>query len=411
MKSLKMPYSAIVAGIMTCTLMLAGPTASIAQGELATVISVNDRVITQFELADRRRLLALFNTAGDIDRIAREGLIEDRLKQQEMDRFNRNLSEQELQQALEDFAGRANLTVPEFSQILTANNVAVPSFVAYVSVGVLWRDFVRARFSREVTVTNSDVERALSRQGAGSTQLEVLLSEIIIPAPPERAARVQEVAAEISRLRSFSEFESAARQVSALPSRENGGRLDWLPVDNYPPQLRQLLLDLRPGEVTEPIDIPNGVALFQKRGQREANRTDLAPVSLEYAAYYMPGGRSDAALRTAEELTDQVDTCDDLYGIARNQPQEVLDRLTQTPAEISGDIALELARLDSGEVSYNLTSNNGETLVFLMLCARNYAGQGTTDRELISNQIRSQRLSALSDALVADLRAAADIRP
>ncbi|MFT7107726.1 MAG: peptidyl-prolyl cis-trans isomerase SurA [Yoonia sp.] len=411
MKSLKMRYSAIVAGIMACTLMLAGPTASIAQGELATVISVNDRVITQFELAERRRLLALFNTPGDIDKIVREGLIEDRLKQQEMDRFNRSLSEQELQQALEDFAGRANLTVPEFAQILTANNVAVSSFIGYVSVGVLWRDFVGARFNREVTVTNSDIERALSRQGAGSAQLEVLLSEIIIAAPPERAARVQEVAAEISQLRSFSEFENAARQVSALPSRENGGRLDWLPIDNYPPQLRQLLLDLRPGEVTEPIDIPNGVALFQKRGQREANRTDLAPVSLEYAAYYMPDGRSDAALRAATDLSYQVDTCDDLYGIARNQPQEVLDRVTQSPSEISGDIALELARLDAGEISYNLTRNNGETLVFLMLCARNYEGEGTTDRESIRNQIRSQRLGALSDALVADLRAAADIRP
>ena len=153
------------------------------------------------------------------------------------------------------------------------------------------------------------------------------------------------------------------------------------------------------------------MALFQKRGQREANRTDTAPISLEYAAYYLPGGQSDAALRAAAELTTQVDTCDDLYGIARNQPPEVLDRLTQAPSEISGDIALELARLDAGEVSYNLTRNNGETLVFLMLCARNYVGEGTTDRELIRNQIRSQRLSALSDALIADLRAAADIRP
>ena len=411
MKSLKMRYSAIIAGIMACSLMLTGPSASVAQGQLATVISVNDRVITQFELADRRRLLSLFNTPGDIDKIAREGLIEDRLKQQEMERFNRGLTEQELQQALEDFAGRANLTVPEFFQILNANNVAVPSFVAYVSVGVLWRDFVRARFNREVTVTNSDIERALARQGSGSTQLEVLLSEIIIAAPPERAARVKEVAFEISRLRSFSEFESAARQVSALQSRENGGRLGWLPINNYPPQLRQILLELSPGEVTDPIDIPNGVALFQKRGQREANRTDTAPISLEYAAYYLPGGQSDAALRAAAELTTQVDTCDDLYGIARNQPPEVLDRLTQAPSEISGDIALELARLDAGEVSYNLTRNNGETLVFLMLCARNYVGEGTTDRELIRNQIRSQRLSALSDALIADLRAAADIRP
>ena len=410
MKSLKMRLGTIGAVVLSCAVML-GATNVAAQGQLATAITVDSRVVTQFEIDDRKRLLEIFNTAGDTDRIAREGLIEDRLKQQEMARFNRSLSEAELQQALEEFVGRANLTLPEFGQVLAARNVAPRTFIDYVSVGVMWRDFIRARFNREITITDVDIERALAQQGATSTQLEVLLSEIIIAAPPERAAQVQEVAGRISRLRSFSEFENAARQVSALPSRDNGGRLGWLPIDNYPPQIRQLLLELRPGEVTEPIDIPNGVALFQMRGQREAQRAALAPLSIEYAAYYIPGGRSEGALRAAADISNQVDTCDDLYGVARNQPAEVLDRLTLAPEEISDDIALELARLDSGEVSYNLTRSNGETLVFLMLCARNNAGAGTSDRELIRNQIRSQRLNALAAALVADLRASADIRP
>ncbi len=410
MTSLKMRLSAIGAVVLSCVVSI-GATNAVAQGRLAAAITVDDRVVTQFEIDDRKRLLDVFNTPGDIDRVAREGLIEDRLKQQEMARFNRTLSEAELQRSLEEFVGRANLTLPEFDQVLTARNIDPLTFIDYVSVGVMWRDFVRARFNRQITITDVDIDRALARQGATSTRLEVLLSEIIIPAPPERAAQVQEVAGRIARLRSFSEFENAARQVSALPSRDNGGRLGWLPIDNSPPQLRQVLLELRPGEVTEPIDIPNGVALFQKRGQREAQRAAQAPLSIEYAAYYIAGGRTDAALRTAADIRNQVDTCDDLYGVARNQPSEVLDRVTLAPADISNDVALELARLDSGEVSYNLTRNDGETLVFLMLCARNNAGAGTSDRELIRNQIRSQRLASLASALIADLRSSADIRP
>jgi peptidyl-prolyl cis-trans isomerase SurA len=239
----------------------------------------------------------------------------------------------------------------------------------------------------------------------------VLLTEIIIAAPPDRAARARQAADQITRLRTFAEFESAARQVSALPSRENGGRLDWLPIENYPPQLRQLLLDLDTGEVTEPIEIPNGIALFQKRGQREARRPVQAPVSIDYAAYYIPGGHAEDGRRLAAQVSDQVDTCDDLYGVARNQPQEALDRLTVAPSEISQDIALELARLDPGEISTNLTRNNGQTLVFLMLCARNYVESDTTDRDAIRRQLRSQRLAALAEALLEDLRASAVIRP
>lgn len=378
---------------------------------MTPVITVNERAITQFELSERRRLLEFFNTAGDLDRIAREQLIEDRLKEQELDRFNRDISEQELQAALQEFAGRGGLSLSEFVNALQQNNIQVRTFVEYVSTGSRWRDFIRARFNREVTVSESDVERALARAGSATTQIEVLLSEIIIPAPPERAARVREVAGQIAQLRTFSEFENAARQVSALPSRENGGRLGWLPIENYPPQLQQVLLDLRPGEVTEPIDISDGVALFQKRGQREAPRPARAPASLEYATYFIPGGQSEAAQRTAADVRNQVDTCDDLYGVAQDQPAEVLQRVTLPPADIPSDVALELARLDAGEVSYNLTRNNGQTLVFLMLCARNSIDTSQANRDAVRSQIRSQRLNALSEALLEDLRASAVIRP
>jgi peptidyl-prolyl cis-trans isomerase SurA len=381
----------------------------LAQGQLTPVITVNDQVVTRYELNQRMRLLELFRTPGDLNEVAREGLIEDRLKQQEMNRVGLQLNPGTLETAMNDFAGRANMTFPQFTNVLAQNNVDVETLRDFVAVGVAWRDYIRARYSREITVTDADVERALQAQGAQPTQIEVLLSEIIIAPPPDRQAQAAQAAREISQMRSFAAFEAAARQVSALPSRENGGRLGWLPISNYPPQLQQVLLDLAPGEVTEPIEIPNAIALFQKRGMREATRVVLAPVSIDYAAYYIPGGQSDAAQRTAADVANNVDTCDDLYGVARNQPTEVLDRLVVAPAEISSDVALELARLDPGEVSYNLTRDSGETLVFLMMCARNHAGSDGADSDAVRNQITSQRLAGLANALIADLRASAVI--
>ena len=387
------------------------PATSWAQGQLAAVITVNDRAITQYELTQRQLLLDAFNTPGNLAEEAREGLIEDRLKQQEMARFGLQIPPEALQAELEAFAGRANLSLPEFEAVLAGQGIAPETLRAYVETGALWRDFVRSRFSREVTVTDADVTRAINAASNAPTQIEVLLSEIIIVVTPQNEARAREVAGRIAQIRSFDEFSNAASQASALPSRENGGRIDWVPANNYPPQIAQLLLDLEIGEVTEPIDIPNGIAFFQKRGQREARRPVTAPASIDYAAYYIAGGQTAAARETARDVAAQADTCDDLYGIARNQPAEVLDRVILPPADIPGDIALELAQLDPGEVSTNLTANNGQTLVFLMLCSRNQVGADGINRDAIANQIRSQRLGALADALIADLRAQADIRP
>jgi peptidyl-prolyl cis-trans isomerase SurA len=380
-----------------------------AQNQFAPAITVNERVITRYELDQRARLLEVFGTPGDVRQAARDGLIEDRLKQQEIDRVGLTVPPEAIEAALEEFAGRADMNLAQFNQMLAQNGVDAATLRDFVSIGATWREYIRARYNREVNVTDADVERALGQQGRAQSEIEVLLNEIIIAAPPEMAERAGQAAEQISQMRSFADFEAAARQVSALASREQGGRLDWLPISNYPPQLQSVILDLENGEVTEPIVIPNGIALFQMRGRRESVRPTPPPASIDYAAYYIAGGRSDAALRTARDVAINVDTCDDLYGIARNQPPEVLDRRDLPPAQIPDDIALELARLDPNEVSTNLTRDNGQTLVFLMLCQRKSAGAAEADPEAVRNQIRGERLATLADALVEDLRAQAVI--
>ncbi|WP_019953756.1 peptidylprolyl isomerase [Yoonia vestfoldensis] len=401
-------FSTITA-LLTLALTLGHAGTVAAQNQFAPAITVNERVITQYELNQRIRLLEVFGTPGDLRQASREALIEDRLKQQEIDRVGLTVPPEALEAALEEFAGRADMNLAQFNQMLAQNGVDAVTLRDFVSIGVTWREYVRARFNREVTVTDADVARALGQQGSARSEIEVLLNEIIIAAPPEMAQRAGQAATQISQMRSFADFEAAARQVSALPSREQGGRLDWLPISNYPPQLQSVILDLKNGEVTEPIMIPNGIALFQMRGRREAVRPAPPPASIDYAAYYIAGGRSDAALQTARDVANNVDTCDDLYGIARNQPADVLDRQDLPPGQIPEDIALELARLDPNEVSTNLTRDNGQTLVFLMLCQRNAQGAADANPETVRNQIRGQRLATLADALVEDLRAQAVI--
>jgi peptidyl-prolyl cis-trans isomerase SurA len=380
-----------------------------AQGLFSPVVSVNDAAVTAWELDQRVRLLEAFGTRGDLGEIALEQLIEDRLKTAILDRAGLRLSDEGVEAALRDFATRTNMTLEQFQSSLAQNGIAEETLRDYVVMGVSWRDFIRARFRDSVDISEADVSAAIDRQAGSGSEIEVLLSEIIIPAPPPRAAEARATAERISRLTSTAAFSAEARSVSALPSRDNGGRLDWVPVDNFPAPLRPVILALATGEVTAPIEIPNGIALFQLRGIREVTRTAEPPAVLEYAAYYISGGRSEAGLQTAEAVRNRVDTCDDLYGVAQDQPPEVLERDTLPLSEIPQDVALELAKLDRGEVSTALTRANGQTLVFLMLCDRIPAGAEGIDRESIRNQLVSQQLAGFADALLADERAAATL--
>ncbi len=388
------------------TILLALPAAIASAQNFSPAITVDDKVVTVFELEQRRKLLELFRTPGDLTKLAREQLIDDRLKQIALDRAGLSITPEALANEVDAFAARANLSTDQFTTILAQNGVAFETLQEFVRMGVSWRDYIRSRYGNAVNITAADIDRALGQSGTGADGIEVLLSEIILPAPPQRAAQANALASQISQTTSQAQFSSFARQYSALPSRNNGGRLGWLPISNYPPQLQSLILGLSPGEVTAPIGITNGVALFQMRGVREVASAPKPPTSIEYAAYYIPGAGTEAGRAAAARLALDVDVCDDLYGAARGQSPEVLERNARAPSEIPQDIAIELARLDRGEVSYNVT--RGDNIVFLMLCNR-VTGDGGGDRDAVANRLRSQRLSGYADALLEDLRAAAQI--
>ena len=378
-----------------------------AQNMFAPVVKVNDSVVTAYELEQRIRMMTLLRAPGNIQELAREQLIDDRLRMQAARIAGVNPTPEEVLDGMTEFASRANLTREEFTQALEANGVAEQTFRDFVRAGLSWRLLVQERFAGRVNLSEAEIDRALGASGGSSVR--VLLSELIMPAPPRQAEAVNERAQRISQITSEAAFSAEARRYSATATRRNGGRLPWQNLEDLPPTLRSIVLGLAPGEVSAPIPLPNAVALFQLRDIEETGFTAPTYAAIEYAAYYMPAGRSDATLAQARVLAQKVDRCDDLYGVAKGQPPEVLDRQALPPSEIPTDIAFELSKLDPGEVSTALTRANGQNLMFLMLCGRTTEINDDFDRDQFALGLRNQRLASLAASYLSQLRADARI--
>lgn len=378
-----------------------------AQNMFAPVVKVNDSVVTAYELEQRIRMMTLLRAPGNIQELAREQLIDDRLRMQAARIAGVNPTPEEVLDGMTEFASRANLTREEFTQALEANGVAEQTFRDFVRAGLSWRLLVQERFAGRVNLSEAEIDRALGASGGSSVR--VLLSELIMPAPPPQAEAVNERAQRISQITSEAAFSAEARRYSATATRRNGGRLPWQNLEGLPPTLRSIVLGLAPGEVSAPIPLPNAVALFQLRDIEETGFTAPTYAAIEYAAYYMPGGRSDATLAQARVLAQKVDRCDDLYGVAKGQPPEVLDRQALPPSDIPTDIAFELSKLDPGEVSTALTRANGQNLMFLMLCGRTTEINDDFDRDQFALGLRNQRLASLAASYLSQLRADARI--
>lgn len=414
--------------IAALLMLIATPLA--AQNMFAPVAEVGDRVVTAWELEQRVAFNRVLGVPGDVEATSLEQLVEDRLRLIASEQAGIRPTEDEIGEGMAEFAARADLTTDEFIATIAEAGVAEETFRDFVRAGLGFRQLVRGRFGRQVDVTEADVDRALARVRPPG-RVEASLSEIILPAnTPENRAQALAIVDEIGRSRSIEEFAAIARQVSFAATRDDGGRLDSLPLDRLPPPVREQLDALEVGGITEPIEIPDAIVLFQLRGIREVVGTPEAPDVIDYAVLYLAGGRSPETLAEAAGIAAGVDTCDDLYGVARGLPPEQLERGPRPLSQIPADVAAQLALLDRNEVSVALTRSGGETLAFLMLCERDPApeedeaplglglaeeedevaeaeeeGAARPSRSQVRSRLRASRLAAYAELYLAELRA------
>lgn len=389
--------------------LLAAGTGAQAQNAFSAAVIVDDSVVTYYEVDQRVRLLEAFGTAGDLRLIAREQLIDERLQMAELRRNGIVMTDEIVEEAIEDFAGRTGQTLAQLRGAMAAAGIDEATVRDFVVAQAGWNELVRFVYGPRARVTEDDVDRALA-SGSAATGLELLVSELIIARPAFRAAEIDAVAERISQMTSFDEFADEARRLSVLPSAENGGRLGWQAVSAFPQQLRPLLLALDVGQVTEPIFVAEGeaVALFQLRGLREAVAETGPAAAIEFATYVLSGDRAAAELGA---LSARVDTCDDLYGELRGVSDSVFQRQTLPTEAIPTDIAILLTALDANEVAISPAGVvDGESVWrFVMLCGRAEALGEDIDRDAVRRSLFGERLQGYSDAFLADLRAAATI--
>lgn len=374
------------------------------------VIMVNDLGITGYEIDQRMRFLELLRAPGDLRETAEKALIEDRIRVFAAERAGIRATEEQITAGMTEFASRADLPVEEFLKAIAQNGVEPQTFRDFVAAGTVWRDLIRTEFAPKISVSEADIDRAMAIESDRGKGTRVLLSEIIIPAPPGQEAEAMAEAKRISQLQGEGEFGAAARKSSASASAPRGGRLDWMAIENMPPALRGSVLGLAPGQATAPIQVPNAVAIFMLRAIDEGGPVDQTPQQLDFAQFLIAGAGTEAAAAQIATLRAKADTCIDLYKLAEGLPPEQLLRETLPQTQIPQDIALELAHLDVGESSTAIV--RGNTQVFLMLCGRDriYGEEGLAPtRDEVRNQLMNARVAALAEGRLADLIADAVI--
>jgi peptidyl-prolyl cis-trans isomerase SurA len=227
---------------------------------------------------------------------AQEELIEERLKLQEAKKNGIEVSDEEVRRIFRGLAENNKMTEDQFVQHLKGLGVDANTLKERFRAMIGWREVVRRRFSALVSVTQREIDRAVSASGsdAGEDGVELHLQKITLSLPTS--------ADQAGIAKRFAEAEGLRRKYGGCKSMAGLAKeaaqskfedLKFVKPGSVGEPTRSLLLSARDGDMLPPSAVPGAVDLYAvcarrtlkgDEKQREKVQEDLRAKEFEMLA-------------------------------------------------------------------------------------------------------------------------------
>jgi peptidyl-prolyl cis-trans isomerase SurA len=114
---------------------------------------------------------------------ALDELVEERLKLQEAKRLSATADDAQVDTILKSLAERNKMTIDQFGKHLATMGADIKSMRERFRATLSWNDVVRRKFSHEVVINQSEVDRFVATSTAGDDEVELKLQRFILSMP------------------------------------------------------------------------------------------------------------------------------------------------------------------------------------------------------------------------------------
>jgi peptidyl-prolyl cis-trans isomerase SurA len=386
---------------------------------------VNDQIISTYDLAQRMRLLIATSgaqpteqTLPQFQREALVSLVDERLQVIELRRVEKEqkidliATNDEVDEELTGMAQQNNMTREQFLSALAAQGIGPETLREQVRANISWQRWIRGRYGSRLRIGEDQIKAVQKQAEAAASKPQYQISEIMIDATRVGGmdAALQGANQLVVQIQQGAPFPAVARQFSALPTAASGGDAGWVSVGEVAPQVQQALDQMRPGQLSTPIPVKEGVYIVYLRDKRAGAGASL--VSMKQAAVALGPQASDAEVEAArvklESLRASIKGCDSLEAAAAKVPGVVAGDLGEAEIkDLAAPFRAAAESLKPGEVSQPIRTSAGLHLV--EVCGRRAAGDDEISHDQIENRLYGQQLSMIARRYMRDLRNSATI--
>ena len=365
------------------------------------IVSVDSEAVTTYDLSERIKIvLKSLNLEDNIknrdsvrDRVL-ELLILEKIKKIESQKFNIEISDEELEEFIAKLYDFPVDEYEKFKIFLEQQNIDIDVIKEQLKAELMWKKFTRQKFSSKITINKSEVDTLASNLINKVGKVEYNYSEILFKNVIENdwkttKKRMNKV---LSLLESKSSFDLIAKKFDENISTTNLEKNRWVLEDNLDENLKNVLDKLDVGEVKSEIKIKNGYKILKLNQKRTFGLEAFTYSFIKFSSFS----------RDLSNLKSENITCDSVEDNFNYEDISFVTLENIRANEISEIFRDEIKKTDIGLFT-NVIEISGENNV-LLICDKLDKENQVVNREKIETKIFSEKFNQLSNTYLTNLR-------
>ena len=386
---------------------------------------VNDEIISTYDLAQRMRLLVSTtgvqptqDTLPQFQQEALISLVDEHLQVQELRRVEKDnkstiiLSNDEVNDELADMAQQSNLKPEGLIVALKAQGIAEATLVDQIRAQRSWERYIRGRYGSRLRIGEDQIKATQQRLIASASKPQYEVSEVFLDATRIGGmdAANKGAAQLVAQLQQGAPFGAVARQFSSSSTAAAGGDAGWISPGEMPAEVDAAIEQLRPGQLSQPIPVKDGVYIIYLKDKRSGAGQTLVSLKQVAVALSTTATPADIEAARAKLLTVKatIKDCATLEASAGKTPGVVASDLGEAElADLSTEFKDAASKLNVGQLSDPIRTKVG--LHVLAVCGKRAAGAAQVEHDQVENRLYGQQLSMIARRAMRDLRNTATI--
>lgn len=272
-----------------------------AASEIAAV--VNRTPITSTDVARRAAFLRLQRQKSDT-KTAREAMVDEILKRQEIARVKMSVSTEDVDQAFQRFSASNKMTPQQMGQVLDRAGVGVEHFKNYIAVQMSWPRLVNARYGgARGRMSSQELVTRMMENKEKPVTTEYFLQQIIFVVPASKrnailGKRQQEANASRSKFPGCDQSKQFAATMLDVSVRNLGRVL----APELPPDWADAIKSTKPGSATGVRETERGVEFIGVCSSREVSDDRVAQMVFQSEAAKDSNETDEFSKKYTEEL-------------------------------------------------------------------------------------------------------------